>query len=83
MKTHYILFHVLDYKDEPNNAEAALQGFDNKCERIVLPNGKSRKLGENSWLLHRDTANKPFAELVIAAEAQHLKYEVLWLTSDE
>lgn len=79
---HYILFTATGYNGEPKDAKAALLGFERMIEGFEATSQMTLKVSEHSFLFDRGNDIALFGKVVAAAEAQHLKYEVKFLSED-
>lgn len=79
---HYVLFHANGYNGLANVSTDALAGFEDKIGKLVATSEETLKLGPYSMLFDRENDVAMFGKFVAAAEAQHLKYTVKYLSKD-
>jgi bacillopeptidase F (M6 metalloprotease family) len=80
MKTHYILFCVDGYNGPEKDARLVLRAFEESLSAEGISES-TKKLGPHSWLIDRSKDIALLAKIVNRAEADHLKYSILFLSS--
>ena len=79
---NYILVSVQKTPGEGIDASQAWLPFLANTQHISLSSSDSRRIAENVWLLERDSEVHALVKIVAAAEAQRLRFEVVFLSSD-
>ena len=83
MKKHYILVSVTKPDAETALEEQVWSSFVSKTEKIGCLDEDTRRYQEGTWLIPRGNGASVLAKIVHQAEVFDLKYEVLYLSSDD